>query len=836
MRPPVGVTSPAEPAPPPANELQTQLDGLRQQVRAGRRRSVLLGGGALAAIVLGLACVAAYHLASVYQYAELAAAPEITRDPFAPDRLALIYCPSSGGKVGFRRADIDRETELLDRVVPAAVGTDQTFHWRVSGLGEGDVIKVTYRRGLFLNQQQLSVPEPPLVHATLEGQIVNAVNKEPVPDAQVRIVGKNLSASTDDDGWFRLEGAPPGEMPIEVSAPGFTAERFDWELAAGSERAIRVVLSPGLEEGQIRIVLTWDEEPADLDAHLKGPLPDGEEFHIYFNEKGDLRSREFVRLDVDDRDGEGPETITVLGVLPGTYRYFVHDYTGRDDAQSSSLARSGAEVKVYQGGQTYRFQAGHDRVGNVWNVCSIEVTPDGAAVNRIDTYEGTESKAMGLYAKRTQGDRDQWIASYGGSTISEAAVNGGLQWLARHQADDGSWSDRCLGAASPESKCEDDAPCTGPGKTFEMAHTGLAILAFQAGGHYYFNDADYSDAVRAGLDWMVEHQQPDGGLVGSATVPRNERFHKYYMYEHGIAAFALTEACAVAAAMGEPPNERYVNAARRAVQFIHDMQHTDGGWRYTDDLTRESDTSVTGWQVLALKTAKEAGIPVTDECIQQTRKFFTARALGENGRTGYADRNVLTEATTGVGMLARQFLLGEPDAPLVGDAAEYLADYAEQKWSDLQATGDDKDFYLWYNCTLAMFQAGGKPWERWNPVVRDTIIELQRHDGCARGSWDHSSKWGGQGGRIYTTALAALTLEVYYRYASHIEAEDAFQDTVTAIDRPDSSPGPDSAELEARESTVVELQERVQKPTDRRDSVGLKTPETKGEKVREEPD
>jgi len=794
-----------------------------------------LGGGAVAAVALGLACVAAYHLASVYQYAELGAAPSIQRDPTDPDRLTLVYRPASRGKVGFRREDVGRETELLDRVVPSAVGKDQTFLWRVTGLVQGDTIKVTYRQGLFLRQEPLEVPGRPRVQATLVGQVVNAVNKEPVPDAEVRIVGKELSAETNSEGWFRLDGAPSGTVPIEVFAPGFTAEQFDWDLEAGSERAIRVVLSPGLEEGQIRIVLTWDEEPADLDAHLKGPLPDGEEFHIYFHEKGDLKSRQFVRLDVDDRDGEGPETITVLGVLPGTYRYFVHDYTNRDDAQSASLARSGAEVKVYQGGQTYRFHAGHERAGNIWNVCTIEVTPDGAVVNKVDTYEGTESQALGLYAKRTLGDRERWIASYGGSTISEGAVNAGLQWLSRHQADDGSWSDRCLGDKSPESKCEKESPCTGPGKTYEMAHTGLAILAFQAGGHYYFNDQVHSAAVRAGLDWMVEHQRPDGGLVGSAPPGGFEHFHKHYMYEHGIAAFALTEACAVAAAMGEPPNERYVDAARRAIQFIHQMQHTDGGWRYTDDLKRKSDTSVTGWQVLALKTAQEAGIPVTDECVGKVRKFFAARAMGENGRTGYDDRIPLTEATTGVGMLARQFLLGEPDSPLVRDAAEFLADYAEQKWSDLEASGDNKDFYLWYNCTLAMFQAGGKPWERWNPLVRDTIINLQRHDGCARGSWDTDSKWGRAGGRIYTTALAVLTLEVYYRYASHQEAAEAFEGTVTAIDGFDSRPRPDSAELEARESTGVTLQERVEKPPGRRNPVELKARETNGVKPTEPP-
>jgi hypothetical protein len=121
------------------------------------------------------------------------------------------------------------------------------------------------------------------------------------------------------------------------------------------------------------------------------------------------------------------------------------------------------------------------------------------------------------------------------------------------------------------------------------------------------------------------------------------------------------------------------------------------------------------------------------------------------------------------------------------------------------------DYYLWYNCTLAMFQAGGEPWDRWNPIVRDTIINLQRHDGCARGSWDPSSKWGRTGGRIYTTALAVLTLEVYYRYASHQEAEGAFGATVTAIEDLDSRRGPDSAELDARDEGGAELQERIEK-------------------------
>jgi hypothetical protein len=125
----------------------------------------------------------------------------------------------------------------------------------------------------------------------------------------------------------------------------------------------------------------------DLDAHLEGPLPDERRFHVYFGDKGDLKSREFVNLDVDDLDGYGPETITVLGVLPGTYHYFVHDFSNLDDIRSSALARSGAELKVYQGGQAYRFAVDGSSVGTLWHVCDIEVWQDRqATVKKIDKY------------------------------------------------------------------------------------------------------------------------------------------------------------------------------------------------------------------------------------------------------------------------------------------------------------------------------------------------------------------------------------------------------------------------------------------------------------------
>ena len=535
-----------------------------------------------------------------------------------------------------------------------------------------------------------------------------------------------------------------------------------------------VAINPGMEKGQIRAVLTWGKEAKDLDAHLEGPLPDAKRFHVYYHEQGDLKSKEFVRLDVDDQDGGGPETVTVLCVLPGVYRYFVHDYTNRDHPAAHDIARAQAEVRLYQGGQTYRFRAGHATAGNLWDVCTIEVTPQGAVVKKVDQYQGVKASALNLYAKRTKGSREQWIGSYGGSAISEKAVTDGLDWLVRHQAADGSWSNKNLGPGA-ETLCNRAEPCFGTGEACEMAHSGLALLALQAGGHYYFNRQTHSDEVRKGLDWMVSHQRPDGGLVGSLSQGNN--FHQTYMYEHGIAAFALADACAAAAALGEPRHERYYNAMEKAVEFIYRHQHNDGGWRYTPHPNAASDTSVTGWPVLALKSAKEAGVPLRDDMVEKVRAYFRAREAGRDGRTGYdSPHSYHTHATTGVGMLARQFLLKEPDAPLIRDAADYLAKAAETTWKDRSPAGQNRDYYMWYNCTLGMFQAGGENWKRWNSVVRDTIVNLQRHGGCPSGSWDPSDRWGGRGGRIYSTALAILTLEVYYRYTAPSELKpDEFE-------------------------------------------------------------
>ena len=377
----------------------------------------------------------------------------------------------------------------------------------------------------------------------------------------------------------------------------------------------------------------------------------------------------------------------------------------------------------------------------------------------------------GVYALRTRPRTAGWFTARGGSSRSERAVALGLAWLARHQAEDGIWCAKCLAPAGSNeyARCIGTSPCSGSGKTAEMAHTGLAVLAMQGAGHFYFNGQQYSGNVGLGLRWMVENQRDDGALIGSMN--QTDVFFPDYMYEHGIATFALAEACALSrvANRGVPPE--YHQAAERAVRFIEQNQHSDGGWRYTPNRAEPSDSSVSIWQVLALWSAQKAGIKATPDCLAAVQEFYSGCEIESEGRTRYmANRGVGTEATTGAGMLVHQFLSNQPEPPLLTLASARLVRFAADNWTRQDRGKDYNDFYLWYLCTWAMSQADSPAWEQWNRSVQDTVVTLQRHVGCEAGSWPPEGSAYGRGrsgaGRIYTTALAVMTLEVYYRFTA----------------------------------------------------------------------
>jgi hypothetical protein len=182
-------------------------------------------------------------------------------------------------------------------------------------------------------------------------------------------------------------------------------------------------------------------------------------------------------------------------------------------------------------------------------------------------------------------------------------------------------------------------------------------------------------------------------------------------------------------------------------------------WRYAPGAP-VGDTSILGWIVMGLKSAKEVGIPIPDELSMRrgTLLWLDKVATGPaKGLARYQPMDPVTPTMTAEAWVCRQFLgVGGP-GPASTEAAEFL----------LRNDSDrgPSNFYYWYYATLALYQHGGEPWSQWNAKVRDRIVGLQCGSGHRIGSWaPDGSLYGTKGGRIYCTTLAALTLEVYYRY------------------------------------------------------------------------
>jgi hypothetical protein len=198
-----------------------------------------------------------------------------------------------------------------------------------------------------------------------------------------------------------------------------------------------------------------------------------------------------------------------------------------------------------------------------------------------------------------------------------------------------------------------------------------------------------------------------------------------------------------------------------AVGFLSRSRARDGlSWRYLPGADR-GDTSILGWVVMALKSAKVSGIPISASIQSGTLGWLGKVASGpERGLASYQPGQPATPTMTAEAWVCRQFLgVGGP-GPMSDEAASYLLENGPGK----KGRGS-YNLYYWYYGTLAMYQQGGEAWTRWNDRVRDQIVRRQQLEGHRAGSWDpDDSDYGARGGRIYCTALATLTLEVYYRF------------------------------------------------------------------------
>jgi hypothetical protein len=354
--------------------------------------------------------------------------------------------------------------------------------------------------------------------------------------------------------------------------------------------------------------------------------------------------------------------------------------------------------------------------------------PAVATSHAVSRGPAPGSRVAEAYAGRRGPARGRGALERGGSAASEEAVERGLAWLARHQAADGSWRFDLSG-------CQCDGACRDRGTVSSTtAATGIALLPFLGAGHTHV-EGEYRETVTRGIYYLMSRLQPTsrGGDLSEGT-----------MYGHGVATLALAEALGMTR---DDALERYV---RDAVRFMETAQdHHGGGWRYLPG--QPGDTTVTAWQLAALRSAALAGVAVPSPTMDGICRFLDRVQTRRGEAYGYQSPQA-RPCTSAIGLACRVYTAWPEEETL------------DRGLTALAKGGPDPDaIYLNFYLAQALLHRDHPLWPRWNARNRDQLVARQATVGHEAGSWfvaDHDTA---PGGRLAHTALAVLTLEVYYR-------------------------------------------------------------------------
>lgn len=366
---------------------------------------------------------------------------------------------------------------------------------------------------------------------------------------------------------------------------------------------------------------------------------------------------------------------------------------------------------------------------------------------------GTKIASVASFNRRVMRTKGGTPATAAGNIgpETEKAIEIGLSYLANTQNEDGSWS------------------LQGHGENVLLrsntAATGLCLLAFQGAG-YTHRQHQYASTISRGIEYLMNRQQDNGDLFvpEDSISNRNVAF-----YSHGIAALAICEAYG----MTQDPELR--PPAQRCLDYIVSTQHNErGGWRYTAQVS--SDTSVTGWMMMALKSGQLSGLDVPEATYQGIQRWLGLSQVPQQpDRYRYnpfapdtptqRHGRMATPTMTSVGMLMRMYSGWQRDNESMKSAADYLLQYPPRTGS---VQSPQKDTYYWYYATQVMFHMGGDYWDRWNRALNPILIESQVKEGVNAGSWNPAGaipdRWSAHAGRLYVTTMNLLNLEVYYRH------------------------------------------------------------------------
>lgn len=363
-----------------------------------------------------------------------------------------------------------------------------------------------------------------------------------------------------------------------------------------------------------------------------------------------------------------------------------------------------------------------------------DVSMDLAALNVLSDAQ-SPLVMKGLYEGRSEAGRSKMLGGGAGRYAREveSSVNRALEWLKNNQQNDGSW-----GGADPD------------------AMTGLAILTFLANGETPSSER-YGSSVERGIKFLLDQQAKHGGGKFSGWVIGGDG-GMHQAYAHGIATYAVAES------YGLTRIPALKKAMEDAVAVIMQGQQPGGSWDYGFRKTARRDASVAGWQLQALKAALIAGAsnPGLKESLDRGVEELKKHQHEETGMFSYSDPDRGRLSITGVAVLCLQ-LAGQGKDSSVRRGLQALKQ-AEVNWSKPM----EWPMYAWYYITQAKFQAGGGDWDAWNPKFALEIMKNQRDDGSwiSAGENLEGESHGKETnyGPVYSTTLAALTLQVYYRF------------------------------------------------------------------------
>jgi hypothetical protein len=346
---------------------------------------------------------------------------------------------------------------------------------------------------------------------------------------------------------------------------------------------------------------------------------------------------------------------------------------------------------------------------------------------------------------RSAASRKKLLERDGGTSESEAAVARGLLWLKRQQATDGHWP--------LDGRFKDQ------GQNNDIAGTAFGLLPFLGAGYTHkaarnAKDNPFEKPIERGLLYLMRKQDKRTGYFGGQ------------MYAHALATIAMCEA------YGLSQDPALKIPAQRAVNFLVAAQHTAGGWRYEPN--QAGDLSVSGWVIMALKSAQMAGLEVPENTMRKAIYFLdSVNDLNDEGY-GYTARGS-TPRLTAIGLLCREYLQywGKNNQHMQKGVGNFLKKQPPQAGL--------VDMYYYYYATQVMHHLGEPGWKAWNEPMRDKLVKSQdRGPGALEGSWSPvGDPFAATGGRLMITSLSILTLEVYYRHLP-LYYRDAGQKRVAA--------------------------------------------------------